>query len=437
MGPRQKAAFVLVSLWAGQAVAAEVETLQLDLSADMGWSTRDGGSVQQELTLEPAVEGLLTDNLDFRVSARVRADARDELEPRRPDLRTYSSFSRPATLGTVGTAELRDAYVDAILGPARMRLGKQQIVWGSLDGFKILDALNPQSFREFILDGFPDSRIGLWAASLEWPMGAALAQVAWAPDPTVHELPRPDAYFAFRAPRFRFGAPIDSPAPDPAVVNRPDDAWKDGAVGARIRGFTDGWDWSVVALSGLNPRPYATVELTGDGPALAHNYRRRELYGFSFARSFGNTALRGEAAIRPDLSYNTRTEEGLLGVTRQDNISAALGTDIDAPGDVFLSTQLFVDHVRDPAPGLVRPETDWIFTLFARKMFLYQTLRTELKWYASLTDGDGVVRPAISYAVSDNLSLRLGADVFYGDGSGIFGQFADQDRVILGLDMTL
>lgn len=430
-------ALALFALAAGEAAAFEVETLQLDVSADLGWATDDASSVQQELTLEPAVEGTFTRALAFRLSARIRADAQDDIEPGKPDLRTYSGASRPATLGTAGTAELRDAYVDAMLGAAHLRLGKQQLVWGSLDGFKILDAFNPQSFREFILDDFPDSRIGLWTASLEWPVGSAVAQLAWAPDPTVHELPGPDAYFAFRAPRYRFGAPPEAPFPEQVGVDRPDDPWEDGTVGARVTGFTHDWDWSVVAISGLNPRPYATVESRPEGPTLVHNYRRRELYGFSFARSFGNTALRGEAAIRPDLTYNTRTEEGLLGATRQDNVSAAIGADVDGPADVFLSGQVFVDHVRNPAPGLVRPETDWIVTLFARKTFLYETLRTELKWYASLTDGDGVIRPAISYAVSDSLSLRLGADVFYGDVSGVFGQFANRDRVILGLDMTL
>ncbi|PJA31070.1 MAG: hypothetical protein CO187_10705, partial [Zetaproteobacteria bacterium CG_4_9_14_3_um_filter_53_7] len=48
------------------------------------------------------------------------------------------------------------------------RIGQQQIVWGKTDGLRMLDIINPLDMREFMLDDFLDSRIGLWAARLNW-----------------------------------------------------------------------------------------------------------------------------------------------------------------------------------------------------------------------------------------------------------------------------
>jgi hypothetical protein len=74
---------------------------------------------------------------------------------------SWSPASRPSTTtrrcrqtdhpGRIGTLELRDLYYEHRLDRS-VRLGKQQIVWGRLDGVKILDVVNPQTFREFILD---------------------------------------------------------------------------------------------------------------------------------------------------------------------------------------------------------------------------------------------------------------------------------------------
>ena len=68
---------------------------------------------------------------------------------------------------------LREAYVDTALGPVEFRLGKQQIVWGTADGIKLLDIINPTDFREFNQNTFEDSRIPLWMGKAELPVGEA------------------------------------------------------------------------------------------------------------------------------------------------------------------------------------------------------------------------------------------------------------------------
>ena len=57
---------------------------------------------------------------------------------------------------------LRELYVDTGLGGWDTRLGKQQVVWGTADGIKLLDIINPTDFRFLNQSTMEDSRIPIW-----------------------------------------------------------------------------------------------------------------------------------------------------------------------------------------------------------------------------------------------------------------------------------
>lgn len=66
---------------------------------------------------------------------------------------------------------IRELYVDTPLGGWDARLGKQQVVWGTADGIKLLDIINPTDFRELNQNSMEDSRIPIWMANLERNVG--------------------------------------------------------------------------------------------------------------------------------------------------------------------------------------------------------------------------------------------------------------------------
>lgn len=68
---------------------------------------------------------------------------------------------------------LRELYLDTVVGPVDLRLGKQQVVWGTADGIKLLDILNPTDWREFVQNTMEDSRIPVWMANVETAVGDA------------------------------------------------------------------------------------------------------------------------------------------------------------------------------------------------------------------------------------------------------------------------
>ena len=177
--------FLLVAPLAG---AVEPD-MSLRAEATYGTAIESSQSVAGEVLLIPALELSLGGSTSYVTSARLRADTEDLLEPGRANTDAFSDASRPISLGDAGTLEILDFYVEHRTDTSAFRLGKQQIVWGRLDGLKILDLLNPQDFREFILDEFSDSRISLWSAYADISLGDWRAELAVIPDGTGHAIP--------------------------------------------------------------------------------------------------------------------------------------------------------------------------------------------------------------------------------------------------------
>jgi hypothetical protein len=62
---------------------------------------------------------------------------------------------------------LREAYVDAERDGISYRIGKQQVVWGTADGMKLLDAINPTDYSEMAQNQMEDSRMPVWMLNAE------------------------------------------------------------------------------------------------------------------------------------------------------------------------------------------------------------------------------------------------------------------------------
>jgi len=62
---------------------------------------------------------------------------------------------------------LREAYIDTNYGDWAIRAGKQQVVWGTADGAKFLDMINPTDYSEMAQNQMEDSRIPVWMLNSE------------------------------------------------------------------------------------------------------------------------------------------------------------------------------------------------------------------------------------------------------------------------------
>lgn len=408
--------------------AAVLEHTALPVSAKYGYATDTRISLEASVRAAPEAELSLGPG-HMRISARLWADGQDLLEPGRPDLSSYSRASEPWELGDWGRIELRDTYIETTAGNHLFRFGKQQIVWGALDGLKVLDVLNPQNFREFILEDFGESRIGLWSAYADLLFDTWRAELAWIPDTTTHEVPVSGAWFELTAPRFRYGASPDDPGL-PSVTERP--AAKENTLALRISRSFGGTELSAQFVSGIDFEPLGRIVLPEGEPLLENYHDTRDLYGLKLETAIAGMALRFEVSYQPQRSFNVR--DGMtLQTARLDQWRAAMGIDLDGPLGTFFSIQYLHDQVMKAPATLIRPEIDRLVTFFARRAFAYDTVTLELRWYGEINRKDGMARASLSYEVGANTSIELSGDYFYGCEEGLFGQFAERDRIQLVL----
>jgi hypothetical protein len=410
-------------------VAAEVR-----VSAVYGHGLEESDSVEASVRVEPSFSVDLGAGSWFEASARIRFDPADRLDPGRPRYDTYARGGVPYRIEDETTVELRDLYLESPLGEGVARIGRQQVVWGRLDGVRVLDTINPFNFREFILADFDQARIPIWALSLDVPVGRWRVEAVLSPDTTVHDIPERDAWFEFRAPRFRFGADPTGSLP-PVETQRPSEL-ADGTIAARLSRSFGRLDVSFQAQQGLDPEPLGALRVDGSGVRVETHYAERRVFGLGATTSVGPAILRAEVAAQPSRHFNTRDGQA-LGTARADQWTLAGGMDFDGPLDTFVNLQFVYDRITESPPGLVRPREDRIVTVFLRRDFAYETWLLEGRWYGNLEDEDGIFRGRIAWRPTGALELSLAADGFYGPTRGLFGQFSGRDRVSLGVSFTL
>jgi len=424
----------LLGLSGAHASSGIASDFQLDTRLSYGYGNTRATTVQSIFEAEPSLQLEFSQVWRAELSGRIRLDFADELEPGRTPTDNYSTLSRPVVVGDLATIELRDVFFERRLSAGILRLGKQQIVWGKLDGIKVLDVLNPQNFREFILDDFSSSRISLWSAYLDITKSGWRAEFAVIPDNTGHAIPAQDAWFELTAPRFRYGATPGDAVPRTVTLRRGISA-DTSAFALRLSRQFGALELGTIAYSGLDHEPLGRVSNVNSEAVVERFYERREVYGVSAETAFGSFALRAELASQPGRLFNTRTTQA-LDVVALDQVTIGVGLDIDGPMDTFINLQYVQDKLQDAPASLVRPAEDRILTVYLAKSFAYESMQMSVRWYRSQELGDEMASASFQYLPTDNTRLRLAFDSFSGNAAGVFGQFSNGDRITFSLEHT-
>lgn len=397
-----------------------------------------GGESGLEASVRPEVDWRISDTADLSARVRLRGGLGDSLE-HQPKQRGGNSRGtlnpRYFPGGDDAELELRELYLDLQAGPAFLRLGKQQIVWGQADGIKVLDVLNPQSFREFILDDFEESRIPLWSAMAEVPVGSALLQLTWIPDLTFHDVPGPDDWYAWTSPKLMVQLPAGVPVVE-VSESRPGDGLADGEWAIQLSGFSGGWDWTLNHADHFEDLPLVGSQLGELGVRLDTGYLRSRTSGASVSRPLGNIVVRGEVAYRTDLPIPGRQANGLPGGVPTDTVAALVGIDFSGLSNTWLSLQVLVDRAMDHPSRLVRDRDEYLLTATADRYFLNRRLKTRVQAFHSPNEDDGLARLAIEYQLASRVSISLAVDEFYGPDRGLFGQFAHRDQIRFSIEFS-
>lgn len=349
--------------------------------------------------------------------------------------------------------ELRDAALEwtGRLGPARLdvTLGKQQVVWGQSLGLRILDVVNPQDYREFLLDDFNDSRLttfGLNAGA--WIHGWTVQALAF-PDFEPNHLPAADGEFAldpdlpgFLPALASFTAPPLVPRPF-TIVRLEDERtphdwrWSTTGFGARVARTFHGVDLALHYWDAFDPaqtwRRRIEVARGPGGAALPVNVLRAEhvrvhTLGGAFSTAVGSFTLWGEGTLTWGRAFATDDLAHHDGFVRRPDLQSVIGVDWTGLDPLFANVQWIQSVVLDHEDAIEVDRVRTWLTLLLRLPLRHETVIPQLFLLYGPNDHETWIRPAVEWKATDRLSFTVGADLFTGARSGLFGQYAHETR---------
>lgn len=359
---------------------------------------------------------------------------------------------------TKGTDWLREAYIDYYSNKLDIRIGKQQVVWGTADGVKLLDVVCPMDMREFVLDEFAESRIPLYMLKVEYsPKVDGTIQFLLVPDFEPNFIPPAGSPFTFTATANGeksmqglrdLHKTIPSIYPGFKTVNHdPGQSLKNSKIGVRwldiYRGFEysfnylHGWDLS----SAVKVKFKKTQPLKGIPILFEKVYGQTELFGSSFSKALTSGPLRG-LTFRGELAYvhNHKNNYGAGKVTKVDNFNYVIGLDKYVWTNWFFSFQFIqfyssIDskHGEDLLFGPTGAPLDKFENMMSLKIstdFFHERLKAEvLTLYGD--DNDWRTSPRFEFELTDQITLATGLNVFWGRASGLNGEFQENDEVYM------
>ena len=320
----------------------------------------------------------------------------------------------------------REAYIDLFFESMDVRLGKQQVVWGEATGLRITDVVNPQDFREFILDDFTDSRIPLWMAKFTYYVGNFSLTGLWIPlfEPDRPALAGSEWEWTFNR--------IDPPEGVGVVVHdadEPDSDMRNSEYGARVSGLVGGWNMTLSYLYAWEDMPARHVHFDPLTSRIIvdQRFHRLSIFGFTFANAFGSLVPRGEFSYYTGKRFNTANPAAAEGLEEKDFLYYMIGTDY-APSTHLFNVQFIQKVLLDYAEDIYEDQIQNSFSFWWQGKYLNETLKPELLMIYDINESAWLIRPRIAYDLSDRFTVAAGFDILSGPVRSFFGQFDTNDR---------
>lgn len=356
------------------------------------------------------------------------------------------------------------------------RLGKQQVIWGRTDLFRVLDVINPVDYsRNNIYDELEDIRIPMWIAKADWRMGAGEVfddlnlSFVWNFDKfrphNLGQCGQPnsilDAGCFFRGmnnlwenggtvANFAGGNIATDFGPGQIGIRKahmPSWSLSNSQFGIKLEGVYGDFGFSLNALTyrsqlpslrGGIPAQNAFTGETAVWPGLIAfdiHFPRVNLIGGSmdYYSQAIDTVFRFEVAHTEGEEFANTLQSRLF--SESDVTRYVIGADKNIfipflnPGRAFLfSGQLFGQHIHEHQledrplgkAGMPDWEQNWIGTLLVKGWWMNDRLSPQIIVAHDFKAQATAIAPSVEYLFSDNLKIVAGANFKVGRGAREF-----------------
>lgn len=317
--------------------------------------------------------------------------------------------------------DIREAYLKYYIDKLNFSIGKQIVVWGRADGYNPTNMLSLQDF----LARSPnedDKRFGNWLVSTSYRLGIFNFEGIWVP-----------AYESWKIPFDIFGQKFSIPFKTP---NFPDLSVKNSAYALKISLFGSKIDGSISYFSGYNPKPAINGNLKENALNLYPEAYKINMLGADFQTNIGRIGFRGEFA------YTKPVEGKGFDYLPNPDFQWVVGAD-RTWGDFMVNFQYFgrwvfnfetLEKPQDLSKlfAHILKENNRMFSSQQHQMAHSFSLRIAQKLFRETLDINAfgmynvstkefMLRPKISYFISDAMELSAGMEYFSGPDDTLYG----------------
>lgn len=308
-----------------------------------------------------------------------------------------------------------------------VRAGRQVLTWGTGD-LLFLNDLFPKDFVSFFV-GRDDEFLKAPANALKLTFYTSVANLDLVATPAFE----PDRYITGERLSFfdpRVGELVGAATMDePLRASLPARELGNGELAARLFRNVAGYELALYGYRGFTKQPLAFEPEAG-----LPIHSRLTALGASVRGTFAGGIAHVEATYHAGVD-----DEGDDPTRPNDQIRGLAGYERELRPNLTGGVQYYMERVLDhdrllaasTTPEFEPSETRHLLTARLTYRLLRQTLTASMFAFVSPNDGDAHLRPALSYAWSDALTVAAGANVMVGDQSTFFGQLERASNVYL------
>ena len=410
--------------------------------------------MKMESTFQTQIDKRFTDKLSARVILRYFYDSVFDIDKDHGYGAVHNARQNLQDTWSLAYHDfVREAFLD--YQPRKdtfFRIGKQIVVWGKTDGFRLLDVVNPIDYRDWTIPEWEDKLIPLWMVRAEFnPTRSSNFQVLWIPEYQPTTVPYPFTPMSFRAIdifqqlandlHFDYYPNLYDDANKPALT------MENSSVGVKWYqqigqlGYSLNYMYKWTDVPHVKPQIHDGVFRYNQTPDRVNLFGGSFDYNFNCLLGLEQLVFRGEfayylndtvyGAARPDWSVDYQ----------KDRFDFVLGLDKYFFVDYWVSLQYFCqticdwkknDALTNIALGYVDPVENAL-TLFVMKDYFQEKINVEALYYWH-DDGDMWLRPRVKWeAIGSKLWVILGGNMFWGHKTTFAGEHSQNDQVTLEL----
>jgi hypothetical protein len=322
--------------------------------------------------------------------------------------------------------ELKELYLDVNFQNFDLRIGRQIVRWGVVEGARVTDEINPLDFYELILRDIDDRYIPLFMIKGDLYLGPNTFEGILIPEVRGHR-PAPKGS---QWEQFRFLPNLEKskqPYEDfPSNIDNTEIALKYTRVFSGFElsaSYFYTWDDFPSSFRSIAS---AAVFAGNTDVNFKPKYERLHSYGTTFSKTFPGFVFNAEAAYVDGKVFGSRlgnasnTNEGEI---QKNYVKYAIGLDLYILG-MDVSPAAIQQYIIDYETDIIQDKFDTVGAVFIRKEFIHNLWMGNLLVLYFFNDKDWLIRPRTFYNITDRLRLSFGVDIFEGKiGTGLPGEF--------------